>query len=241
MLAIAPEVWFLIVGLRNVIDNHYGLSHGLSKVVSIEKKHDVRSTFFVRVDVIHSQRDCRVLKEIADGDWEVGLHLINTVNDSRMMSSVDELERLKNLLGIEIHGVTPCGSTIGFKGEVTWKTMDSLGMKYMEGYGKPNFETRTFVFPTHLSLDIRYVREFGEREGYRRFKEELQRMRDQNKVATVLVHPEWFVRSVQGSSMMKIPLTLLGKGLMNKVYDKFLQECKTKVEFMKYIDILRTM
>jgi hypothetical protein len=36
---------------------------------------------------------------------------------------------------------------------------------------------------------------------------------------------------------LKIPLTLLRKGLINKVYDNFLCEFKDKVEFKKYIEI----
>jgi len=79
--------------------------------------------------------------------------------------------------------------------------MDSLGLKYMEGYGMPDFKVDTFVFPTHLSLDIHYVRNFGEKEGYQKFKEDLLQQLSQNGIATVLVHPEgckkcskpWFV------------------------------------------------
>jgi hypothetical protein len=56
-------------------------------------------------------------------------------------------------------------------------------------------------------------------------------------IATVLVHPEGFVRSVQSHGLMKIPLTLLRKGIMNKVYDRFLYEFKNKAEFNKYVDI----
>jgi len=94
-----------------------------------------------------------------------------------------------------------------------------------------------FVFPTHLSLDIHYVRNFGEKEGYQKFKGDLLQQLNQNGIATVLVHPEGFVRSVQSRSLMKIPLTLLRMGMMNKVYDSFLCEFKNRVEFRKYVDI----
>jgi hypothetical protein len=95
----------------------------------------------------------------------------------------------------------------------------------------------TFVFPTHLSLDISYVRNFGEKKGYQKFKEDLLQRLEREGIATVLVHPEGFVRSVQSRSLMKIPLTLLGKGMMNKVYDGFLSEFKNRVKFRKYVDI----
>jgi hypothetical protein len=56
----------------------------------------------------------------------------------------------------------------------------------------------------------------------------------QNGIATVLVHPEGFVRSVPSHGLMKVPLTLLRKGMMNRVYDKFLCKFKDKVKFKKY-------
>jgi hypothetical protein len=151
------------------------------------------------------------------------------------------LERLQKFLGQSVYGVTPCGKTIGFKGDVTWRIMDSLDLKYMEGYGTPNFEVKTFVMPTHLSFDIYYVRKFGDKEGYQKFKEDLLQQLSQNRLATVLVHPEWFVRSVGGSGLIKIPLTLLGKKMMDKVYDTFLREFKDKVKFKRYVDVFRLL
>jgi len=102
----------------------------------------------------------------------------------------------------------------------------------------PSFKVNSFVVPTHLSLDIHYVRNFGEKEGYQKFKTYLLHRLEQNELATVLVHPEWFVRTVQGHGFMKVPLTLLRKGLMNKVYDRFLCEFKAKTKFKRYFDIL---
>jgi hypothetical protein len=227
----------LVVGLRHDLDTVYGLRWGLPKIISIEKKYDVRSTLFVRVDVVRSAKDRRFLKVLADNGWEIGLHLINTVNDSGLMSPEDELKRLKELLNVPIYGVTPCGSTIGFKGDVTWRVMDSLDLKYMEGYGMPEFKANCFVFPTHLSLDIYYIRKFGEKEGYQKFKEDLKQKFRQDEIATVLVHPEGFIRSVQSHGLMKIPLTLLRKGMMNKIYEKFLCESQNKARFKKYIEI----
>jgi len=227
----------LIIGLRHDIDEVYGLRWGLPKLISLEEKYDVRSTLFVRVDVVRSDKDCSALRRIVDGGWEVALHLINTIGDSGLPSPRGELELLKKLVAVPVYGVTPCGKTIGFKGDVTWRTMDSLGLDYMEGYGVPDFSVKTFVMPTHLSFDIYYVRNFGEKEGYRKFKKDLLCKLEEDGLATVLVHPEWFVRSVGGHGLMKIPLTLLRKGMMNKVYDKFLCEFKGKIEFKRYIDL----
>jgi len=227
----------LIIGLRHDIDSVYGLRLGLPKVISIEEKHGVRSTFFVRVDTIISDRDRSVLRQIVDDGWEVALHLINTIGDPKLPSPRDELKLLEKTLDFPVHGVTPCGTTIGFRGDVTWRVMDSLGLEYMEGYGMPNFETKTFVIPTHLSLDIYYVRKFGEAKGYLKFREDLRQQLRSKGIATVLVHPEWFVRSVQGNGLTKLLLTLLRKGLMGGVYDRFLDEFRDKAEFKTYIEI----
>ncbi len=226
-----------IIGLRHDLDTVYGLRWGLPKIISAEKKYDVKSTFFVRVDVIRSQKDQAILNKIAKEGWEIGLHLINTINNHRLIPPRDELKLLRKLVDAPINGVTPCGSTIGFKGDITWKIMESFKLKYMEGHGMPMFKVNTFVFPTHLSLDIYYVRNFGEKKGYQKFREDLQKQLEQDGIATVLVHPEGFLRTVQSHGLMKIPLTLLRKGMMKKVYEQFLIDFKDKVKFQRYIDI----
>ena len=134
----------MIIGLRHDVDEVYGLRWGLPKVISLEEKYGVRSTFFVCVDVIRSDKDCSVLRRIVGDGWEVALHLINTIGDSGLASPRSELELLEKLVGVPVYGVTPCGKTIGFRGDVAWRTMDSLGLDYMEGYGVPNFKVRNF-------------------------------------------------------------------------------------------------
>lgn len=231
----------MIIGLRHDIDNTYGLRRGLPKVIDLERKYDVKSTIFVRVDVFRSKRDCEFFRKISYEGWEIGLHLINTINDASLISPTEELRVLREIIRADIHGVTPCGKTIGFKGDITWRVMDSLGLEYMEGYGQPNFDVKTFVMPTHLSLDTYYVRKFGEKKGYQKFKEDLLHQLENNGVATVLTHPEWFVRSVGGSGLMKIPLTILRIKIMNKVYERFLSEFRDKVVFKRYIDLYRLL
>jgi len=226
----------MIIGLRHDIDNAYGLRRGLQKIIFVEERYEVKSTFFIRTDIIRSEKDRCLITQIAERGWEIGLHLANTIGTSAMLSPKEELGILKKF-GFKIYGVTPCGKTIGFKGDVTWRIMDSLGLKYMEGEGTPHFRVNTLVMPTHLSFDIYYVRKFGEKSGYQKFKEDLLQKLKKDGIATVLIHPEWFVRTVQSHGLMKIPLTLLRKGMMNEVYDMFLSEFKKKVEFKKYIDI----
>ncbi len=108
----------MIIGLRHDVDEVYGLRWGLPKVISLEK-YGVRSTFFVCVDVIRSDKDCSVLKRIVGDGWEIGLHLINTIGNSKLPSPRGELELLEKLVGVPVYGVAPCGKTVGFRGDVT--------------------------------------------------------------------------------------------------------------------------
>jgi hypothetical protein len=89
----------VIVGLRHDVDNVYSFRHESPRMVSIEERYGIRSTFFVHVDVVRSGKDQRVLKRLVDGGWEVGLHLINTVGDSRLPSPLGELELLQSFIG----------------------------------------------------------------------------------------------------------------------------------------------
>ncbi len=56
----------------------------------------------------------------------------------------------------------------------------------------PNFKVDTSMFLTHVSFDIHHVRNFGNKEGYRRFKEGLLHRLERNMMATVFVLPEGF-------------------------------------------------
>jgi len=44
------------------------------------------------------------------------LHLINTIGDSRLLSSRGKLKILEKLIGVLVCGVAPYGKTIGFWG-----------------------------------------------------------------------------------------------------------------------------
>lgn len=85
----------MIIGLRHDVDEVYGLRWGLPKAISLEEKYGVRSTFFVRVDVVRSDKGCGALKCVVDDGWEVALHLINTVGDSSLPSARVDLYRHK--------------------------------------------------------------------------------------------------------------------------------------------------
>ena len=227
------------------MDNIYGLREGLPILIGIEEKFGIRSTIFVRTNILPEKSDREYIKQLEDGGWEIGLHLINTINTSDLPSPNDELRFLRDI-GLNIQGVTPCGQTIGWKGEVTWKTMDSLGLQYMEGYGYPNFEVKTFVMPTHLTLDHAYVKKFGETKGYKFFTHDLDAVLQEKGQATILSHPEWFVRSLGYDSkhrtvirFSKVTFKILKKRLMSNVYNQFLADYSKKTTLMRYTDLMK--
>ena len=84
-------------------------------------------------------------------------------------------------------------------------------------------------------------RKYGEKLGYKNFKDDLLNYLNTQGYATVLTHPEWFVRSVGGSGLMKIPLTLLRKKMMNTMYGRSLHEYVDKVKFIRYIDLFNLL
>lgn len=232
-----------IIASRHDVDTTFGLRYGLPKIIDIEKRHKIKSTIFVRVDILKKDADISFLQYLERCGWEIGLHLRNTVNSPDMLSPHEELKFLRDNVKVKVHGVTPCGAAIGYKGDITWRTMDSLGLDYMEAYGSPPPGVKTHVMPTHLSFDIYYVRRFGETLGYQQFKKDLTRILKDQKIATVLTHPAWFTRSVGMAfnnvwmlRISKLLLSLTGKRKMGRVYNRFLSDFK-KAQFMRYIDI----
>jgi len=232
-----------IIASRHDVDTTFGLRYGIPKIIEIEKRHQIKSTIFVRVDILKKNADISFLQYLERCGWEIGLHLRNTIDRPDIPSPEEELKFLRENVNVKVHGVTPCGAVIGHKGDITWRTMDSLSLDYMEAYGSPPVGVKTYVVPTHLSFDIYYIRRFGEDLGYQQFKKDLTRILKDQKIATVLTHPAWFTRSVGMAfnnvwkiRMSKLLLSLTGKRKMGRVYDRFLSDFK-EAQFMKYIDI----
>lgn len=236
----------LVVGLRHDVDsNFFGLRRGLPKVVEIERRFGVRSTIFVRARIVKSKEDIDYLRELEEEGWEIGLHLDNTINTPNLPLPDEELRFLREEVGVKIYGVAPHGGLIGWKEGVTWKVMDSLGLDYMEGYGSPP-PSKTKVIPNHISFDIGPIRIYGDGLGYHEFKRALEEELKSKNMTTVLTHPEWFVLSVGlpyknpfMDRLTKILLTMAKKRMMGPLYQKFLEEYKGKVEFLRYIDLLK--
>jgi len=226
--------------LRHDVDSVWGLRKGVPLIVRLEEKYDVRSTFFVRVRVLQNDSDWKLLRELQDSGWEIGLHLDNTDGRNNIPPPEWELNVLREH-GLIIHGVTPHGTIIGWNNPLkNWSVMDRLGLKYVEGYGEPPEGMKTLVIKTHLSLDIYYVRRYGVNMGYRLFKRDLERRLCSDGYVSVLTHPEWFVRSVgvMGSGIyakvMRLLMTILNIRKLTGVYELFLNEYHDQCT--RYID-----
>ncbi|MFH7835851.1 MAG: hypothetical protein QXL51_04565 [Candidatus Aenigmatarchaeota archaeon] len=239
-----------LIGLRHDIDNNWVFKKGIfSNLLKIEDGYNIRSTFFVRVDTLKSEKDWNLILEAQDKGWEIGLHLINTINTPKLPAPREELEILTRK-GVKVYGVTPCGTTIGWiKPDINWAVMDELGLKYMEGYGKLTKNIyKTFIFNTHLSLDIYYIRKYGIRKGYELFKRDTYKKILDEGYVTVLTHPEYFGKSVgiwskniYVTKMFNLALTFLKVRTLNKVYEKFLLEHKNYFQLLRYIDLYKKL
>jgi len=226
--------------LRHDIDTVWGLRKGVPLVMKLEENYGVRSTFFVRVRVLKNESDWKLLKELQDAGWEIGLHLDNTDGRRNMPPPEWELNVLCEH-GLVIHGVTPHGTVIGWNNPPkNWLVMDKLGLKYIDGYGDPPVGLKSLVVKTHLSLDIYYIKRYGVKKGYKLFKKDLENRLHNNGYASVLTHPEWFVRSVGivGSGFftksINFLMTLLDIRKLTDVYNFFLSEYYAKC--FRYID-----
>lgn len=233
--------------LRHDVDNNLGLRLGIPKILAIEKKHDVRSVFFVRYDEISSASDVKLLQNIVRDGWEVGLHLVNTDGrngtyyrngERSFIRPEDELQSLRRRLDVPIYGVTPCGSTIGWSGETTWRILDALNLEYIEGYGKPIDNLNSFVFQGHLTMKD-YIIKYGEKRGFHRFLTAIDLSLTESSLTSVLSHPIWFVKPVGPRRTFTEKLGkwinhALGLKLLCGAYDRFLEYYRGKVKFLNY-------
>lgn len=247
------------IGLRHDIDTHIGLMKGLQKVIDIERKYDVRSTFFIRVKVLKNKdrEIIRFLHELERDGWEIGLHLDNLWRLPDMDPPEKELEFLRSL-GFNIYGATPHGGVYKVNDMRTWKTLESLNLSYIQCTNQVPKEIRTLVIPHHVTLDW-YIKKYGESKGYYLFKRKIEDVLTKEGYTVVMTHPEYFilstgfVGSVGARSLgyrikvekiinkMTIPfLTLFGKRLTIEAYDNFLNDFRD-YEFLTLYELSRRL
>jgi len=224
--------------LRHDLDKRFGIK-GIWKILDIEKRIGVRSTFFIREDVLYNDEALIIAEELSRNGWEIAFHLAQTADFTK---ASEELRSFEKKFSIKPLGVSPCGSTVGWKGDITWKVMDSLGLKYVCGHGIPPESIKSKVMPDILTFDL-FVREYGER-SIEKIMNEISK--SESESIGILTHPEWFVRSI-GSNwggkwmlrLSKLFLTLIRRNLLDKYYERLLLIMKAKgLEFARYVDLL---
>ena len=224
------------IALRHDIDYVFGLRKGLPKMISIEESFNVKSTLFIRADLLTKSSDVEYLRGLEKRGWEIGLHLANTID---IKAARQELKHLQSL-GFSIKGVTPCGKrgSPGFKGDITWSVMDSLGLEYMlvRSSLKPQFKAKTKIFPHPQlpSIDNFYIRNFGERRGFEKLVTDIDEVLKNKGGVCLLSHPEYFYASVGvllpksirriNRLVIKPVFTVLRKRLLTKTYINLLEK-----------------
>jgi hypothetical protein len=116
-----PEV------MQKVDDEGFNPYYGVPKVMEIEEKFDIRSTFFFRPkydDGSPVGEYAKTMQKLISGGWEVGLHCNKT-------STLEEVCLEKGLVE-KAAGKPVCGSRVHFLnvGEETFSNLVGAGIKY---------------------------------------------------------------------------------------------------------------
>ncbi len=235
------------VGLRHDVDTIIGLKKGVPKVVEIEESFGVKSTFFIRPVLLIDNDSISMLKRIEERGWEIGLHLDSTAGAHAIEKARKELYLLRSK-GFNVEGATPHGGLIGFR-EETWRVLDSLGLKYIQGYGTHPSWVKSKILPNPMTLDI-LVKKRGVVKGLDEFINILTKRLEERKIAIVNTHPEYFVISVGSSlfsrtdvsrkhslnarvyklidNVLKIMYSLANYKLIDKAYEILLENLREK-------------
>jgi hypothetical protein len=113
--------------IQKVVDEGYNPYFGVPRVMEIEEKFGVRSTFFFRPkydDGSPVGEYAKTMQKLISGGWEVGLHCNKT-------STLEEVIAEKGLVE-KAAGKPVCGSRVHFLnvGEETFSNLAGAGIKY---------------------------------------------------------------------------------------------------------------
>lgn len=208
--------------LRHDFDWDDGLDDGVSIIIDIEKKYNVRSTIFLRYDRNVSDNKYKQLyQELELQGWEFGLHLANHEGKPEYTSPYIELETVRGL-GLNICGVSACGGTYKWLNPYGWVIQDSLGLKYIAPSTLPmpdGYKLKSIIVPDYLMLDGRYLYRYGA-EGYDKYVEDFTIKLEQRKAFASLSHnrPFYRLRPNQKDGIIQVTNTLY--------YDRFIEHFK---------------
>jgi len=245
----------IVIGLRHDVDTSFGILKGIPKTIEIERTYGVKSTFFIRVKALEKSglEGVKILKDIEEEGWEIGLHLDNIWNIKKMPSPLEELKELQSY-GFKIYGVTPHGGIFHPKRNIVWYVLDSLGLKYIQGYGECPINIKSIVIPSHITLDW-FIKRYGYKDGYNRFIRKLYENLSKWNIGIVMTHPEYMIlspglinyigarskgykaRLLKFLNKLTIPLsTLFRYRVLDDIYRHFLEE-HSMYKFMTLYEI----
>jgi hypothetical protein len=202
------------IALRHDLDTKLCTSY-LPEMIDTERKAEIRSTIFIRVDAVLNYN---YLLELQDEGWEFGLHISSSIH--KVIHS--QLEYLR-ALGFNVIGASMCGS-FDFIGRrwgwlnseqnyCDWITLNSLELDYICGFGEVPPEVTTTVFENGcFTLDNYYVATYG-RKAMRYLLEDMKFYQEKvdPPVYPLLVHP---INLFRPKIISPFPLRLYNKYLV---------------------------
>jgi peptidoglycan/xylan/chitin deacetylase (PgdA/CDA1 family) len=113
--------------VRRVIDEGFNSYFGIPKVMEIEEKFGIRSTFFFRPkydDGSEVKEYAETIRSLLSGGWEVGLHSNSTATPEEVNSEKSMIEAAagKAVYGSRVHYLKIS--------EGTWSNLSQSGLKY---------------------------------------------------------------------------------------------------------------
>lgn len=94
--------------IDKVIEGDFNPYYGIPKIMDIEKKYNVRSTFFFRPFYDNGSKVIeykKVIVKLLEEDWEIGLHINDSSSIKNILSEKRELEKIckRPILGSRVH------------------------------------------------------------------------------------------------------------------------------------------
>jgi hypothetical protein len=179
-----------IIILRHDFDWVHGLNLNVDRMFSIERKHEVRSTIFLRYDRgVSELKYQNFYKTLENNGWEFGLHLANHVNSKELPSPLQELKKVRSL-DLNILGVSACGGNFKWNKSLGYLVQDSLGLNYicsdMVVMKPEDYKFKSILTPFHLTLDG-YLKTDGF-VGFNRFLRAFTKKLEEQQTLAMLTH-----------------------------------------------------
>ena len=192
------------------------------EIIEIEKKYNVRSTFFFinessKINIlkpitwrlylnsysIRHPEIIKIIKRLCSEGWDIGLHgSYNSYKNKKLLKK--EKEELENILEKQIHGIRQ--HYLNLEIPLTWKIHEELGLKYDASFGfrdhvgfKENkhlpfhpFDSSFLVIPLTIMDTALFSCNKNAVEAWEECKKYVDIAEEKNALITILWHQESF-------------------------------------------------